>query len=60
MEKKRSGKVDLNFQVIVPESMMDSKWQLCFYPDLFVLEDSTRLDPVIITGIRSSPKAAYQ
>ncbi len=47
---ERSGKVDLNFQVIVPESMMDSKWQLCFYPDLFVLEDSTRLDPVIITG----------
>ena len=47
---ERKGKVDLAFQVIVPASMRDSKWQLRFYPDLFVLEDSTRLDPVIITG----------
>ena len=47
---EREGHVDLAFQVIVPESMMDSKWQLRFYPDLFVLGDSTRLDPVIITG----------
>lgn len=59
---ERSGKVDLNFQVIVPESMMDSKWQLCFYPDLFVLEDSTRLDPVIITGAgyRKAQLKGYQ
>jgi hypothetical protein len=59
---ERSGKVDLNFQVIVPESMMDSKWQLCFYPDLFVLDDSTRLDPVIITGIgyRKAQLKGYQ
>lgn len=59
---ERSGKVDLNFQVIVPESMMDSKWQLRFYPDLFVLEDSTRLDPVIITGTgyRKTQLRGYQ
>lgn len=47
---ERNGKVDLAFQVIVPPSMMDSKWQLRFYPDMFVLGDSIRLDPVIITG----------
>lgn len=59
---ERSGKVDLNFQVIVPESMMDSKWQLKFYPDLFILEDSTRLDPVIITGAgyRKAQLKGYQ
>ena len=33
---ERSGKVDLNFQVIVPQSMMDGKWQLRFYPDLLI------------------------
>ncbi len=47
---ERNGKVDLAFQIIVPPSMMDSKWQLRFYPDMFVLEDSVRLDRVIITG----------
>lgn len=59
---ERNGKVDLSFQVIVPESMMDSKWQLRFYPDLFVLEDSTRLEPVIITGAayRKAQLKGYQ
>lgn len=47
---ERKGKVDLAFQVIVPASMRDSKWQLRFYPDMFVLEDSIRLEPVVITG----------
>ncbi|MBQ6761449.1 MAG: hypothetical protein IJP49_01725 [Bacteroidales bacterium] len=47
---ERGGRVDLNFQIVVPESMQDRKWQLRFYPDLFVLEDSLRLDPVLITG----------
>jgi len=47
---ERDGKVDLSFQIIVPPTMQDSKWQLRFYPDMFVLGDSVRLDPVIITG----------
>lgn len=47
---ERKGKVDLAFQVIVPASMRDSRWQLRFYPDMYVLEDSMRLEPVIITG----------
>lgn len=47
---ERHGKVDLQFQVIVPESMQDSKWQLRFFPDLFIQEDSIRLDSVIVTG----------
>ena len=47
---ERHGKVDLEFDVIVPKSMMDSKWKLRFDPDMFILEDSLRLDPVYITG----------
>ena len=47
---ERSGRVDLNFRIIVPEAMQDRQWQLRFYPDLFVLEDSVRLDPILITG----------
>ena len=47
---ERSGKVDQNFRIIVPEAMQDREWQLRFYPDLFVAEDSLRLDPILITG----------
>jgi hypothetical protein len=59
---ERHGKIDLAFQVIVPESMRDSKWQLRFYPDMFVLEDSIRLDPVVITGeaYRKAQLRGYQ
>ena len=47
---ERSGRVDLNFRIIVPEAMQDRDWQLRFYPDLFIQEDSLRLDPILITG----------
>lgn len=59
---ERHGKVDLAFQVIVPEEMMDSKWQLRFYPDMFILRDSLRLQPVIITGAgyRKAQLRGYQ
>ncbi len=47
---ERHGKIDLRFEVIVPQAMQDLKWQLRFYPDMFIMEDSLRLEPVIITG----------
>ena len=47
---ERKGRIDLEFQVIVPKEMMDSKWQLRFFPDMFVMTDSIRLDSVIVTG----------
>ena len=47
---ERRGKIDLNFQVVVPKDMQDGAWQLRFYPDMFILGDSTRLEPVVITG----------
>ena len=59
---ERHGKVDLQFDIVVPQSMMDSKWQLRFDPDMFILEDSIRLDPVIITGkgYRKAQLKGYQ
>lgn len=47
---ERMGKVDLKFQVTVPQMMQDSRWQLRMVPQLFIMEDSTDLEPVIITG----------
>ena len=47
---ERNGKIDLEFQVVVPQAMQDSRWQLRFHPDMFILEDSLRLDDVVITG----------
>jgi len=47
---ERHGKVDLRFEIIVPARMQDSKWQLRFNPDMYILQDSVRLESVIITG----------
>ena len=47
---ERHGKLDLAFSIIVPAEMQDSKWQLRFYPDMYILGDVERLDPVLITG----------
>ena len=47
---ERRGKVDLEFLVTVPAGMMHERWQFRLYPDLFIMEDSTRLEPVLITG----------
>lgn len=59
---ERHGKVFLEFLVTVPESMQDGKWQLRFNPDMFILEDSIRLEPVIITGseYRKAQLRGYQ
>ncbi len=47
---ERHGMIDIEFQVVVPKSMYHPDWELRFYPDMFILEDSTRLDAVIVTG----------
>ena len=47
---ERGGRVNLEFEVTVPRDMQDSRWQLRLYPDMFILGDSLRLNPVIITG----------
>lgn len=59
---ERGGKVDLRFEVIVPQAMQDRRWQLRFYPDMFIGEDSLRLDAVVITGdeYRKAQLRGYQ
>ena len=59
---ERHGKVDLAYQIIVPAAMRDSKWQLRFYPDMYMLGDVERLDPVMITGnaYRKAQLRGYQ
>lgn len=47
---ERCGKVDLAFQVIVPASMQDSRWQVRFHPQMRVLDDLVGLDDIYITG----------
>lgn len=47
---ERGGRVDLRFQIIVPHQMQDPAWQLRFTPDMYIMEDSLRLDGVIVTG----------
>lgn len=59
---ERFGKVDLEFQIVVPEALRDSKWQLVFHPKLYFPADSMELDDVIITGkdFRKSQLRGYQ
>ena len=59
---ERHGKVDLAFQIIVPAAMQDSKWQLRFYPDMYMLGSVEGLEPVIITGnsYRKAQLKGYQ
>ncbi|MBQ0096147.1 MAG: hypothetical protein KBS53_00675 [Bacteroidales bacterium] len=47
---ERHGKVDIEFQVIVPQSLQDGRWQLRYTPTLYALQDSLPLDKVVITG----------
>ncbi len=47
---ERHGKIDLEFQIRVPASLQDSRWQLRFRPKMFYLSDSVSLDPVLVTG----------
>ena len=59
---ERNGRVDIEFQVIVPRSMQDSRWQLRFRPRMHILKDTLDLEPVIITGAdyRKAQLKGYQ
>ena len=47
---ERFGRIDLEFQIIVPSEMQDGRWQLRFQPRMYVLEDSLSLDELVVTG----------
>lgn len=55
---ERGGKVNIEFEIRVPEGMLDELWQLRFYPDL----DGKKLEPVYITGTqyRESQLKGYE
>ena len=49
---ERHGKVNIEFQIRVPKEMQDEQWQLRFYPEMHILEDTLKLDQVVITGAK--------
>ena len=59
---ERAGYVSISFDVIVPEEMSDSDWQLKLRPLMRIQEDTLRLDPIYITGAgyRAGQLRGYQ
>ncbi len=47
---ERGGKVNVAFQLQVPQVMLDSRWQIRLFPTMTILEDTVALDAVSITG----------
>ena len=47
---ERFGKVNIEFDISVPAGMLSSSWKLELIPMMEMLGDSTRLEPVYITG----------
>lgn len=59
---ERNGVVRLEFQVIVPEYMRDSEWQVRLHPKLNVMGEARMLDDIIVTGenYRKSQLRGYE
>lgn len=47
---ERAGYVTIGFDVIVPEQLCDSKWQLRINPSITLMDEMQPLDAVFITG----------
>ena len=47
---ERAGYVSVGFDVIVPEEMHDSRWQLRIFPYMTMKGDRTPLDAIYVTG----------
>lgn len=47
---ERAGYVSLGFDVIVPEGMADSRWQIRINPFITLKDERRPLDPVYVTG----------
>ena len=47
---ERLGMVDMEFLIVVSDSLQDPRWQLRFDPVMYVMEDTLRLESVLITG----------
>lgn len=59
---ERLGKVSLEFDIVVPSEMTDSRWQLRFSPRMVKMGDTTSLSRIFITGsrYRASQLRGYQ
>ena len=59
---ERHGRVTLAFNLHVPASMQDSRWQLRFYPHFIALDDTLHADHVLLTGrdYRRTQMKGYQ
>ena len=59
---ERHGRIDLEFQVIVPAAMQDSRWQVRFHPRMEILDETVDLDDILITGkeYRKAQLRGYQ
>lgn len=47
---ERHGVVDMDFMIVVSDSLQDSRWQLRFDPVVYVAPDTLRLAPLFVTG----------
>ena len=47
---ERAGYVSIGFDVIVPQEMYDSKWQLRIFPHMVVKEQRRPLEAIYVTG----------
>lgn len=47
---EREGKVELLFDIVIPPSLTDSKWQIRMQPELYMGKDTVGIDEVLITG----------
>ncbi len=47
---ERHGVVDMDFMIVVSDSLQDPSWQLRFDPVVYVAPDTLRLAPLFVTG----------
>ncbi len=59
---ERGGKVDIAFDVHIPEELQDPSWQLRFSPNLFIQGDTIDLEDIHVTGAeyRESQLKGYE
>lgn len=49
---ERHGYVSVEFDVIVPEDMYDSRWQLRIHPSMIAGNDTSHLESIYLTGLK--------
>lgn len=47
---ERHGVVDMDFMIVVSDSLQDPRWQLRFDPVVYVAPDTLKLAPLFVTG----------